>query len=575
MSNWTALITPMGTPAPTPAAPAPTLVPIPDMKAATGPPYIPNTAVSGGVPSIPIDDPICGVLLLLFLSSAAAHMTILQLNKRRGLRFVFSGMLFALCMLRSIALTTRLAWASRPHDVAVAVSAGILTQVGSVLVFVIDLFFAQRVLRAYHPRLGWHPAARWAFRALVFCVVACLVMLVAVSVQSLFTLNPATRHADRIVQLFAGAGLAVLAFIPIPVVLLAWVLPRRYRIDKFGSGRWRSKLALLLFCSAVATLGAAFRIGTEYLPARPRTDPAWYHSRACYYCFNYVTDLVVSAAYLLSRFDRRFIIPNGARAVRDYSRDKEAGLPRGGGASTALSNSSTSTSATKVAKDANAANADEKDVGDRSSGSLEETDKAKLAKLRGVDHQNHDTGGKFYLPHHHPNSDKKSQRGANRLSDRSTVVNSEEDAFGPEDKDDPVHAITTGGTGTTAHPGRTSHNPSESTSTTDVDASDASGPPGSGGSEGAELPGNILTMIENISSDGRRTSASLTAPEPAYLARERGGSGDGGGDGRPSVSSDHAIPPLRASLTDAIDWRYDGHSNHDGAEGHGEAARWV
>ncbi|KAG7107893.1 hypothetical protein HYQ44_012883 [Verticillium longisporum] len=35
-------------------------------------------------------------------------------------------------------------------------------------------------------------------------------------------------------------------------------------------------------------------------------DPAWYHERPAYYCFNYMLELIVVAAYLIFRFDQRF-----------------------------------------------------------------------------------------------------------------------------------------------------------------------------------------------------------------------------------------------------------------------------
>ncbi|KAI0811631.1 hypothetical protein GGR55DRAFT_79690 [Xylaria sp. FL0064] len=307
--NWTA------SPGPNPAEPATH----PLSPAQHGPPYGMSTAVVGGVPTLQTDIPISAVLLALFACSAAAHMTILQLNKRAGLKFLFSGMLFVLSILRTIALSMRIVWATKPRAADIAIAAGILTQTGSVLVFVINLFLAQRVVRGYHPRFGWHPATNAFFIFLVACVVASLIMAIAVTVQSVLTLDGDIRRADRTVQLFAGTYMAVLSFSPIPIVLLAMVWPRKTHIERFGAGRWRTKVRILLFTTAVATLGTAFRIYTNYA-TRPATDPAWYHSRACYYCFNYVVDLVISATFLFSRFDRRFIVPNGAKRPGDYGK---------------------------------------------------------------------------------------------------------------------------------------------------------------------------------------------------------------------------------------------------------------
>ncbi|RWA08391.1 hypothetical protein EKO27_g6716 [Xylaria grammica] len=292
----------------------PQLTPVPH-----GPPYGSTAAVVGGVPTVMTDVPIAAVLLSLFVASAAAHMTILQLNKRVGLKFLFSGMMFVLSVLRTVALSMRIVWASYPHIANIAIASGILTQTGSVLVLVINLILTQRIVRGYHPKSGWHPFMNVVFPFLIACVVASLIMVIAVTVQSVLTLDTGIRRSDRIVQLFAGTYMAVLAFLPIPIVILAYLIPRTQHVEKFGAGRWRTKVWLLLFTASVATLGASFRVYTGYA-ARPASDPGWYHSRACYYCFNFVTDLVVSATYLFSRFDRRFIVPNGAKGPGDYSK---------------------------------------------------------------------------------------------------------------------------------------------------------------------------------------------------------------------------------------------------------------
>ncbi|KAI1491478.1 hypothetical protein F5X96DRAFT_475600 [Biscogniauxia mediterranea] len=465
--NWTASISPGILPQSTSAVmPAAT----PNMMAEppTGPPYRANIAIVGGVPVPDVDDPIAAVFVFLFLASAAAHMTILQVNKRRGLKFLFSGMLFVLCMLRTVALIVRMVWASNSMSTKVAIAANILAQTGSVLVFVINLFLAQRIVRACHASFGWHQVTRIVFRFLIACVVCCLIMIITVTVQSFYTLDPGIRESDRDVQLFAGTYLALLAFLPIPVVLLVALLPRTHHIDKFGAGRWRSKLCLLLFTSLVATLGAGFRIATNFAP-RPMTDPAWYHSRACFYCFNFVTDLVISTAYLLARFDRRFIIPNGAKGPGAYGAPKMRPSP--------MSPTFSSSSGTLHA----------------SSGSGSDCEKGK-GKGKETDHHH---------PHrHHCHHHVKIKGGEDGIPEvpplkfrdsylatdfpRHTVINSEAEAFGPDH---------------------------EGGETTDVDL--PADVPGSG----AECPGNLFSMIDKISDDGGNstTDLSFTAPEPAHF----------------------------------------------------------
>ncbi|KAI1076786.1 hypothetical protein F5B20DRAFT_593787 [Whalleya microplaca] len=313
--NWTSIIPP--------SIPVQTPTPI-QMSSSSAPPYLSTTAVVGLTPTPLNDDPVAGVLLFFFAGSAVAHAAILGHNrrKREQRKFYFSAMLVALCALRSAALIARVVWASAPDPLtatAPAAAATVMTQTGSVLVFAINIVFALRVLRAYHPAVGWSWGARGVFWFLLAGVLGCLLAIIGATAQSFFTSDVDVRRRDRIVQLVAESYLTALALIPVPVVLLAALLAPRRKccVEKFGAGRWRTKVALLIFTSLIATLGAGFRVGASFAP-RPADSPAWYHGRAAYYCFNYVTDLVISSTYLLARFDRRFVVPDGARGPGDY-----------------------------------------------------------------------------------------------------------------------------------------------------------------------------------------------------------------------------------------------------------------
>jgi len=52
---------------------------------------------------------------------------------------------------------------------------------------------------------------------------------------------------------------------------------------------------------------------------RPIANPAWYHSKACFYIFNFTIEWTVVALYALIRVDRRFIVPDGSSAPGHYS----------------------------------------------------------------------------------------------------------------------------------------------------------------------------------------------------------------------------------------------------------------
>ena len=282
-------------------------------------PYAPTTAGLGGSPTKTLDDPITAVFLFLFLLGAIAHMTILQINQRRGKKFLMSGMLFGFCMARITACVMRLVWSTHLTNVSIAIAAQVFVAAGVILLFVINLIFAQRILRASHPHWAWAKWFSWAFKLYYISIVVALAALITCTVQSFYTLSHNTRRIDRDVQLFGSTYFAVAAFLPIPLVFLRVILPKKQEhVEKFGEGRFRTKIRILLFSSVILTLGAAFRAGTAYLP-RPRNDPAWYHSKVCFYLFDFTVEIIVVFLYVVLRVDKRFHVPNGSHAPGDYS----------------------------------------------------------------------------------------------------------------------------------------------------------------------------------------------------------------------------------------------------------------
>ncbi|KAF5013677.1 hypothetical protein FDECE_334 [Fusarium decemcellulare] len=291
-----------------------------------GPPYLPTNAGLGGRPTPSVDDPISGVLLAFFIAGAVLNMTIFQLNRRRSHKFILSGLLFGFCMARIVANVLRIVWASYPNNAQIAIAAQVFANAGVVILFVVNLIFAQRILRAYHPQIGWSKPATLLFRFFIASVVATLIMLIVAVVYNFYTLDHHIKQQIRDIQLTASTYFAVLAFLPLPTIALCFVLPRKAQMDKFGQGRMRTKIALLVFTSVILTLGAAFRAGVAY-KIRPVTNPAWYHHKACFYCFNYVIELIVVYLYALSRFDRRFHIPNGSHGPGAYSNSVKSDQP--------------------------------------------------------------------------------------------------------------------------------------------------------------------------------------------------------------------------------------------------------
>ncbi|KAL2113180.1 hypothetical protein VUR80DRAFT_5087 [Thermomyces stellatus] len=286
-------------------------------------PYPPRVASLGGQPTPSVDDPICGVFLFLFVCGAVLNMTIFQINRRRGHKFILSALCFGFCMARTVTCIMRIVWASRPNNVNIAIASNVFNAAGVLILFIVNLVLAQRLLRAYHPRFGWHRVVSYAYIFLYFSVIALLIMVITATVRSFFTLDPGILDICRKIQLFSGTYLAVLAFLPIPIVLLAATWPRRDRPENFGTGRLRTKVLLVLFTSTILAFGAGFRVGGNY-DTRPINAPGWFHHKAAFYCVNFVIEVIVVYLYALMRFDRRFHIPNGSSAPGHYS----GGVPK-------------------------------------------------------------------------------------------------------------------------------------------------------------------------------------------------------------------------------------------------------
>jgi hypothetical protein len=262
------------------------------------------------------------VLAAIFIASAILNMTIFQRNRRRGHKFILSALLFGFSMARLVANIMRIVWAAKPKDAQIAIAAGVLTNAGVIILFIINLILVQRVLRAYHPTFGWSKPVNFFFRFLYFSIGAALIMVIVAVVYSFYTLDMAAKQKIRDVQLFAVVFLAVLSFLPIPIAIFSLVWPKSEPADPFGRGgasSLRTKALIIIFTATLLALGASFRAGTAFY-TRPANKPAWFHSKACYYCFIYLVEIISAFTYTLGRFDRLFHIPDGSSAPGDYSR---------------------------------------------------------------------------------------------------------------------------------------------------------------------------------------------------------------------------------------------------------------
>lgn len=274
----------------------------------------------GLYPNVRQDAAACGVLIAIYLASAIAHQVNFQVNRRRGHRFYMSWAMFGFGMARVATLVLRLAWACRPDHARLAIAAQIFTNVGILVIYVVDLLLALRVFRALHPRLGWKPILDKSIKLAYVALAVAICLVIGFVIASFYTLNPEVQTAS----LWATrSGILVLLLFNLiaPILyLLCLFMPPSPDAENFGKGSMKAKLVILGVALFFTLFIAGFRTGVSWSDARPLADPAWYDTRAAFYVIELGFEIIITCMFLFTRFEQRFWIPNGSKGPGDYSR---------------------------------------------------------------------------------------------------------------------------------------------------------------------------------------------------------------------------------------------------------------
>ncbi|PQE10329.1 family c-likeg- -coupled receptor protein [Rutstroemia sp. NJR-2017a WRK4] len=287
-------------------------------------PRSPN-ALIGGLPTPQTDVPICAVFIPIFLLGSLLNATLFFRNLRRKHKFIPSWLLNVFCLIRIVTCSTRIAWAKDPTNASLAVAAQVFNNAGVIFLYIINLLFAQRILRALQPGVGWNKGASVLVKGVFAGVVASLVMGITGLVISVNTHNPDTLRSIRDIGLATSTYIVVVTILPFVFLGLAYGLPASPEAENFGTGSMRAKTRVLLVSCFLATVIAGFKAGTTWERPRAATDPAWYDAKAAFYCFGFVLEVSIVALLTAARVDRMFFVQNGCKGPGDYSRPVEEG----------------------------------------------------------------------------------------------------------------------------------------------------------------------------------------------------------------------------------------------------------
>ena len=266
--------------------------------------------------------------MALYIGGAIGNMTIFQLNRRKGHKFIMSTVMFGFCMSRILTCILRIVWAAKPTDINVAITANIFTNVGILIVYIVDLLLALRVFRAAHPKLGWNKSLSMAVKVMYVFLFFAIVLVIIFTVLSFFTLNMKLRTDALWIQRAAILYMLLFNVVSMVLLLLAALLPRASNSENFGTGSLTSKILLLAVLQFFAVFDAGFRAGTIWSPARLASDPAWYDAKEAFYVILFGCEVIVLYFFILMRFDKKFWVPNGSNKPGDFSRINEVDSKR-------------------------------------------------------------------------------------------------------------------------------------------------------------------------------------------------------------------------------------------------------
>ncbi|CAG7851185.1 SubName: Full=Uncharacterized protein {ECO:0000313/EMBL:CCA75519.1} [Serendipita indica DSM 11827] len=139
-----------------------------------------------------------------------------------GKKFIWSILCFGFCMARIAALSLRIAVVKHVTDKTLNIIAQVFIAAGVVLLFFVNLQMSRRFFGQIHPHhASWVRIFVNFFAVLIIPVLA---MVITTVVQSFLTTDAHILSIDRKVRLVASVFLVILAFLPIPIVLLVLIL---------------------------------------------------------------------------------------------------------------------------------------------------------------------------------------------------------------------------------------------------------------------------------------------------------------------------------------------------------------
>jgi hypothetical protein len=190
------------------------------------------------------------------------------------------------------------------------------------VLFAINIFFTQRIIRAIHPKFGWHPAVNNAFWGVIISVPLIIFWNITIASVGAFVTSPKAVRTVRGLSLFGSAWTTFLSLFPTIFVPIAAVIPSPTPIEKFGVGRFRWKVLMVIWASAMLFVGAVVR-AIANAQVHPKNAPGQVDSRAVFYTTGFMLEILVVFVFAVGRIDLLFHVPDGCTGPGDHITKKE------------------------------------------------------------------------------------------------------------------------------------------------------------------------------------------------------------------------------------------------------------
>ncbi|KAF4913000.1 hypothetical protein CGCVW01_v010968 [Colletotrichum viniferum] len=256
-------------------------------------------------------------------AGAYTHIRIYRANAKRGHKFLLSDLMFDFCMVRNVTCIMRIIWAFEKARVVILIAL-IVQFGGAVVVMVVNIFFAQRIIRSIHPNFGWHPFFRVATLFFIFSIPAVIFNNSTALGVSFYHIEDQDRVDTALNVLKAGVSwIMLLAILPVVAVLFAAVIPGP-KPERFGVGDTHQKIAVLMIGAILLIAGHAVRL-TSVLNPEPPDSTSKLLSKEVFYTTGFMLEILVVVFYAVIRIDLLFHVPNGSSQPGDYSRKPKPG----------------------------------------------------------------------------------------------------------------------------------------------------------------------------------------------------------------------------------------------------------